>query len=143
MRCIAKFDRRASPPILKLWIQHAPHRRSDEATLKVYRYCLVYSCRRAGILTPIEDPLYLWVEFIDPTSPDLDNLLTALYRAMDGKSDHLGKHTVLADDKLIKHVTMGVLELSTLADHKKDRPLQLPRFTAIRKDELCDTVNVA
>jgi hypothetical protein len=37
--------------------------------------------------------------FIDATSPDYDNLLTALYQAMDGKT--LKKPGILIDDGLI------------------------------------------
>lgn len=69
------------------------------AIIQQYRNELRRAFTEAGIMTPIDYPVDLWVLFIDPTSPDYDNLLTALYQAMDGKT--LRKPGILTDDSLV------------------------------------------
>lgn len=133
MKCQAFFDERTTPPVLRLHIHGAPHRRSDDVTLKCYRTCITMAARRAGIFTPISRPIYLWVEFIDPTSPDLDNLLTALYRALDGKNPTLGRHAVLEDDRLIRCILrLGILDNADLWISDKPKRV-LPRFHPIEE----------
>lgn len=84
---------------MQLSIYDAPHRRMHVATIQRYRETLKNACAAAGVATPIGDPLDLSVIFINPSSPDLDNLLTALYQALDGKT--LKGPSVLVDDGLI------------------------------------------
>ncbi len=87
-------------PILRFTIKGAPHKRFlDKYPIitREYRKQLLEACEEVGIRTPIERPIKLSAHFVDPTGPDLDNLLTALFRALDGRS----RHGVLADDELI------------------------------------------
>jgi Holliday junction resolvase RusA-like endonuclease len=98
------FDKTKFPNILSLAIWGAPHRRQDLETLQVYRETLVLACEMANIPIPIDDVLDLNILFCDPTTPDLDNLLTAFYRACDSKA--LSGRSILKDDGLIQKVTM-------------------------------------
>lgn len=102
MRIIAEYDSAAYPPLLKFYIHGAPHRRMHRAIIESYRKALLQACAEIRIKTPIKSPIDLSVVFIDPTSPDLDNLLTATFRALDGKT----RSGVLADDGLIHSVKM-------------------------------------
>jgi len=111
MRCIASYDERAFPPRLALTVFGAPHRRMRLATILAYRVELRKACIEAGMFPPIRTPIDLSVVFVDPTSPDLDNLLAALCQALDGKT--LGPNSVLADDGLISKVEMMKIFQST------------------------------
>jgi hypothetical protein len=101
MKIIAKLDEKKFPPILRLVIYDAPHRRMHYKIIQEYRGFLRAACVAAGIATPIDHPIDLYVNFVNPTSPDSDNLLTALYRAMDGKT--MRGPGILTDDGLINH----------------------------------------
>lgn len=107
MRCIISIDRKIKPPRLNFVIHNAPHVRIHDAVLKQYRKQIWDAALAADILNPIDEHIELKVLFIDPLSPDLDNLLMALFQALDGKA---GKGpTVLTDDRLICNVEMGYL----------------------------------
>jgi hypothetical protein len=95
-----ELDHSSFPPILKMIIHGAPHRREHIATIKAYRTALLISARSIGILNPIDYPIDMYATMVNPTSPDNDNLQTALYRALDGST--LGRESVLADDSLIQ-----------------------------------------
>jgi len=56
----------------------------------------------AQIPAPLRNNVELSATFISPTSPDLDNLLTALFQALDGKCGR--RPTLLADDRQIVFV---------------------------------------
>lgn len=99
-----KFDETQFPPVLHLSIHGAPHRRQDNEVLQEYRDTLYYECFSAGIPVPFDDVLDINILFVDPTTPDLDNLLTAFYRAVDGKA--LKGHAILTDDGLIQKATI-------------------------------------
>jgi Holliday junction resolvase RusA-like endonuclease len=75
--------------------------------LKQYRRALWEAWKAAGHVDTISTPVDLSVTFINPTGPDLDNLLTALFQALDGKTGN--GPTLLADDRLISYVRMGLL----------------------------------
>ena len=107
MKIIAKYDETCHPPLLSLFIHDAPHRRMHLRVIQQYRDHLRAACVTAGIATPIETPLDLSVLFVSPASPDMDNLLTALYQAMDGNT--LRPPGILIDDSLIHKVTMSKL----------------------------------
>jgi hypothetical protein len=107
MRCIAEYDPAPHPPLLRFYIHGAPHRRVHKATLMEYRVAIWEAAGEAGIRQTIAHPIELSVTFINPTSPDLDNLLTALFQALDGKTGR--GPTVLVDDKLISYVKMGLM----------------------------------
>jgi Holliday junction resolvase RusA-like endonuclease len=104
MKIIVKYDRKAFPPVLSLVIYDAPHRRMHHAVITQYQGFLRDAMTAAGIATPIDEPIDLQVNFINPSSPDLDNLIMALFRAMDGKT--LKSTAILTDDGLIQKVTM-------------------------------------
>lgn len=104
-RCIVAYAANEHPPLLTLYIHDAPHRRMHLKVIQAYREDLRASCTKAGLPTPIDHPIDLSVVFINPSSPDLDNLVTALYQAIDGNT--LRGPGVLADDGLIHKVTMS------------------------------------
>jgi hypothetical protein len=126
------------PPLLRMTIHGAPHRRMTSAgelasttevlaakrTLEAYRGCLLYAGRRLGVRRPIEYPLDLELVFVDPTSPDLDNLLTAFYQAVD---DEDGRPALLKDDGLIQKVTMMKMFPTAAKSVAGTGRLQLPR----------------
>lgn len=105
MRCIVQYFPALHPPLLQMSIHHAPHRRMHVATIQRYRDDLQKAFNAAGISTPIDHPIDLSVLFVDPSSPDLDNLLTALYQALDGNT--LRPPGILKDDGLISKVTVS------------------------------------
>lgn len=107
MRCIVEYDPAPHPPVLKFYIHGAPHRRIHKKILEQYREEIWEAAQHAGIRETISHPVELTVTFINPTGPDLDNLLTALMQALDGKT---GKGpTILADDRFICYVKMGLM----------------------------------
>ncbi len=99
MRVIAKMDGTTVPATFHLIVHGAPHRRMHVRMIQQYRDEIRRACDAAGIRTPVDTTVDLSVMFIDPTSPDYDNLLTALYQAMDGAT--LKKPGILTDDSLI------------------------------------------
>ena len=100
MRCIVEYIRRpGAMPLLRLYVHGAPHRRQHTAVIERYRDELVAAARAAGIPVPIDHRVALWVLFVNPCSPDYDNILTGLFRAMDGKAHR--KPTLLKDDGLV------------------------------------------
>ncbi len=103
MRIIISYRR----PILRMYIHDAPHRRMHHAILAEYRKQLWEAWIASGNRGTISEPIDLHVTFINPSSPDLDNLLTSLMQAMDGKTGK--KPTILKDDGLISYVGMGLL----------------------------------
>lgn len=100
MKIIAKFDESCYPPLLSLSIFDAPHRRAHRRVIEQYREFLFVAFEAAGIATPIKSEIDLYVFFVNPTSTDNDNLLTALFRAMDGKALH--GPGLIVDDGLIE-----------------------------------------
>lgn len=86
MKIIAKLNEAVFPPLLSLVIYHAPHYRMHHRVIQQYREHLRAACTKAAILTPIDGPIDLYVNFVDPSSPDNGNLYLALERAMDGKT---------------------------------------------------------
>lgn len=116
MRIVAKLDGSKMPALLHLSVWDAPHRRECERKhgLRViadYRKSILAAFDKAKIRYPIDTTVDLWIVFINPTSPDYDNLLTPLYRALDGATGkgpaplvddgrsvgvirHIGKHYV-------------------------------------------------
>jgi hypothetical protein len=89
-----------SLPVLDLVIHGAPHMRMHRAVLKQYRDELTdLAIRRIGVKVdlPIDHPICLKVLFTNPSSPDMDHLLTALYTALDGKT-FKGSRSILTDD---------------------------------------------
>jgi Holliday junction resolvase RusA-like endonuclease len=105
MQCVVKYFAKEHPPLLQLSIHDAPHRRMHVATIQRYRDELKQACSVAGIPIPISEPIDLSVIFVNPSSPDLDNLLTALYQALDGKT--LKGSSVLTDDGLVSKATVS------------------------------------
>lgn len=88
----------SSVPLLRMFIHGAPHRRMHIRVIKQYREVLRAAFHEAGFETPYVGLIDLSLFFINPTSPDYDNLLTALYQALDGAT--LGKG-VLRDDSQV------------------------------------------
>ena len=103
MRVIAEYDPDQATPLLRFFIHGAPHRRSHQAVLKQYRRALWDAGREAQIPAPLVNNVELSATVISPTSrPDLDNLLTALFQALDGKCGQ--GPTLVADDRQIVFV---------------------------------------
>ena len=105
MKVIAQYVATAHPPLLSLYIHDAPHRRMHFRTIQQYREFIRQACTDAGIVTPIDVPVDLDVLFCNPSSPDMDNLLTALFQALDGAT--LKGPGILTDDGLIQRVRMS------------------------------------
>ena len=84
--------------LLTCTIRGAPHRRIHRKVLEQYRVEIWRAAQAAG-LDQMSHQISLSALFIDPTGPDLDNLLTALFQALAGKT---GKgQTLLKDDRQI------------------------------------------
>jgi Holliday junction resolvase RusA-like endonuclease len=84
--------------LLTCTIRGAPHRRIHRKVLEQYRIEIWRAAKAAG-LDQMSHQISLSALFIDPTGPDLDNLLVALFQALDGKT---GKGpTLLKDDRQI------------------------------------------
>ena len=107
MKVIAHYTATSFPPLLSLSIHDAPHRRMHIRTIQQYREFIRIACDAAGIRTPIDVPIDLDVLFCNPSSPDMDNLLTALFQALDGST--LKKPGILVDDELVQRVRMSKL----------------------------------
>jgi hypothetical protein len=111
MKCILEIDNEPFPALLKLFIFGAPHVRQMDQTpsgiwlLQTYRSELIASAKKIQLKTPIDYPIDLYALFIDPTTPDLDNLIMALYQAMDAKA--FKGPSLLSDDGMIQKVTMS------------------------------------
>lgn len=100
MRTVVEFvERENDLPLLRFYIHNAPHRRQHHRSIAVYRDELVAAAKAAKISIPIKFPVALSVLFIDPVSPDLDNSIVCLFRAIDGTSH--AKPTILKDDGLV------------------------------------------
>jgi Holliday junction resolvase RusA-like endonuclease len=100
MRCIVKYEH--PKRLLRVYVHGAPHRRVHREVLKRYREELWKAAQAAGITAAMTHQITLSATFIDPTGPDLDNLITALFQALDGKC---GKGpTILKDDKQIVYI---------------------------------------
>jgi len=106
MRCIIRYNHHERH--LQFFIHGAPHRRVHRAVLAKYREELWKAALDAGIKHTINHTVTVSANFIDPTGPDLDNLIVALWQALDGKT---GKGpTILADDRLIYRIKdMGIM----------------------------------
>lgn len=102
MQVVASVNRKKSPPLISLSIFGAPHRRMHVAVIQQYRIELRRALHAVDLMTPINHPVDLWLLFIDPTSPDYDNLLMALFQAMDGAT--LKKPGILTDDSLVETI---------------------------------------
>jgi hypothetical protein len=141
MRCLhEEYLQDRSPPLLRLTIHGAPHRRitapgplataqesrAAAAIIDSYRVCLVLAGRRVGIFQPIQESIDLELTFIEPTSPDMDNLYVAFCQAADG-GRFFGKKALLHDDSLISRVTLQKMFPSAWTEPNPTR-LQLPRF---------------
>lgn len=100
MRTIVEFTERGDDlPLLQFYIHQAPHRRQHHRVIEEYRRELVEAAQSAKIAIPITQPVAISALFINPCSPDLDNLVMALFRALDGKGH--AKPTILKDDGLV------------------------------------------
>lgn len=99
MRAIVSIDGKTVPATLNIILHGAPHRRMHIRMIQQLREEIRRACDAAGIPTPIDTTVDLSVLWIDPTSPDYDNLLMALYQAMDGAT--LKGPGILTDDSNI------------------------------------------
>jgi hypothetical protein len=96
------YYERPGLPLLIIHIDGAPHRRQHYAVIAQYRDKLYEAGLKSGLKMPIRHKIAVRVLFINPCSPDYDNLVVALWRALDGNS-HIAP-TVLADDSLIEYI---------------------------------------
>jgi len=99
-----KLDETIFPPKLTIAVHGAPHRRQEPQVLQVYRDTIVAAALKKDISIPIDHIIDLDILFVDPTTPDLDNLITAFYRSVDEKA--LNGPSLMTDDGLIQAVTM-------------------------------------
>jgi hypothetical protein len=100
MRSIVEYKERPNDvPLLRIYAHDAPHRRQHYQVIQKFREELVRAAQAANIKIPITHPVELYVLFVNPSSPDIDNAIVALYRALDGTS--LKGPAILEDDGLI------------------------------------------
>jgi Holliday junction resolvase RusA-like endonuclease len=96
MKVKMNYDHRRR--LLTVNSRYAPHRRMDRAILQKYRE-EVWRAAQEAELPVMSHQISLSALFVDPCGPDLDNLVTALFQALDGKA---GKGpTLLKDDRQI------------------------------------------
>lgn len=84
--------------LLTATVRGAPHRRIHRKVLEQYRIEIWRAAQAVG-LDQMSHQISLSALFIDPTGPDLDNLITALFQALDGKTGR--GPTLLKDDRQI------------------------------------------
>ena len=99
MRCRVQYDHHRR--LLTVFVHGAPHRRIHRAVLKQYREELWRAAQEAGV-PALNHQISLSALFVDPTGPDLDNLITALFQALDGKCGR--GPALLKDDKQIIYI---------------------------------------
>lgn len=104
--------RKRHVPLLQLYIFGAPHRRQDTTTISRYRECLRQAFLGADILPPIREPIDLGGYFINPTSTDMDNLICALFRALDKYAPRGHNIGLMKDDSLIQRVNMAPIVIN-------------------------------
>lgn len=94
--------------LLTVNVRGAPHRRIHRKVLDQYRVEIWRAAQEAGLDRTMSHNISLSALFVDPTGPDLDNLLVALFQALDGKT---GKGpTLLKDDRQIVHLeNIGIM----------------------------------
>jgi hypothetical protein len=125
MRCIVELHAARSrwdPPLLRVVVHGAPHRRQHYQVISRYRDELVRAAWKAKIIVPIRYKVNFKALFVDPCSPDYDNLFMALCRAMDGSSHTVT--TLLDDDGLIYSVK-GLDIFYPNDPVKADRPIRI------------------
>jgi len=103
MKTYLSYHPEMFPPLLKMFVHGCPHYRQDRATFQAFRKTINLAATNADILYPIDEPIDLYVIFVNPTSPDIANCIMALYRALDGKA--LKGKSLLTDDGLITKIT--------------------------------------
>jgi hypothetical protein len=107
LRTIIEADERTSPLTLRMYIHDAPHRRAHKEMLRLYRISLWEAWKAAGRTDTISAPVDLIVVFINPTGPDIDNLIVSTFQALDGKT---GKGpTILVDDRQVSCIKASIL----------------------------------
>jgi len=84
--------------LLTVFVHGAPHRRMHRKILEQYRTEVWRAAQAAGI-GPINHNISISAYFIDPSGPDVDNLITALFQALDGKTGR--GPALLKDDRQI------------------------------------------
>lgn len=108
MKAILQYDQFAHPPLLKMYLHGAPHKRQQREVLQRFREDLMMHARRTiatQVDLPIDHPIDVEIVYINPASPDLDHLVEATFQALDGKS--LKGPSILVDDRHIQKVTMS------------------------------------
>ena len=102
MRVIAEKIEQPGAPLIRLYVHDAPHRRMHREVLQKYRNALYREIGKTGLHMPYGGPIELSVVFVNPTSPDIGNLYSALERCLDGKA--LKPPHILEDDSQIQVV---------------------------------------
>ena len=108
MKVIVKYDDNCHPPVLRLYLHGAPHKRMPRESLQKHREELYDMATRRivhQVDLPIDHPIDLEVVFTNPSSPDLDHLIEAVFMMLDGKT--LKGPSILTDDRHIQKVTMS------------------------------------
>lgn len=62
----------------------------------------VSASRQLAIKLPIDFPIELDLFFVNPSSPDLDHLIEAVYILIDGDKGSLDGPSILKDDRLVQ-----------------------------------------
>ena len=91
---ILKYDHRKRMLSITVW--RAPGRRAHEAVHAAFRKEIWDAAVKAAI-PKLNHQIKLSVDFINPESPDVDNLLNGIFRALDGKTGDR-RMALLGDD---------------------------------------------
>lgn len=89
-----KYDHRKR--LLTISVDRAPGRRAHDVAHTQFREEIWRDAKKAGVPV-LNHEIKLSALFINPESPDIDNLLVALFRALDGKTGDKSK-ALLGDD---------------------------------------------
>ena len=119
MKIKVKYLNDQFPPLLRLWIHDAPHRRMHIAVIQQYREALYAACVTAGVPVPIDEPTDIDLFFVNPASPDRGGSYLAFEQAVDGMT--LKPPAVFTDDGLICRVTMDCFWPNGMYDRGKVR----------------------
>jgi len=108
MKAVIQYDEYAHPPLMRMYIHGCPHKRQQREVIQQFREELLYVAKRSignVVDFPIDHPIDLELVLTNPSSPDLDHLLEAVYMAMDGKS--MKGASILTDDRHIQSVKLS------------------------------------
>lgn len=104
MKIVVSYDKKSFPPVLRMSIHDAPHRRMHYRVIQRFREELYAACVSANVPVPLDEPTDVELIFVNPASPDPGGSYMAWEQAVDGRT--LQGPAVFTDDGLIQKITM-------------------------------------